>query len=110
VVVVTGAPIDHLAINAPSIATSGTPFTINVRAEDAFGNVACCYTRTVSFSSSDPDAFLPTPYTFTTADLGAKNLGRVILRTPGTQTISVSDDAGHADTSNPVTVYPFPTG
>jgi hypothetical protein len=110
VVVVTGAPIDHLAINAPSIATSGTPFTINVRAEDAFNNAACCYTGTVSFSSSDPDAFLPTPYTFTSADLGAKNLGRVILRTAGSQTITVSDNAGHSDTSNAVTVYPFPTG
>ncbi|HEY3205433.1 MAG TPA: hypothetical protein VGJ58_00645 [Gaiellaceae bacterium] len=110
VVVVTGAPVHHLAINAPTIVTSGTPFTINVRAEDVYGNVACCYTGTVSFSSSDPEAFLPTPYTFATADLGAKNFGRVILRTIGAQTITVSDAAGHVDTSNPVNVFPFPTG
>src|SRR2546429_1594416 len=37
---------------------------------------------------SDPAAFLPTPYTFTTNDFGAKTLGGVILRATGTQTIS----------------------
>ena len=110
VVVVTGAPIDHLAVNAPTIVTSGTPFGINVRAEDAYGNVACCYGGTVSFSSTDREAYLPTPYHFTSADLGAKNFSGVILRTVGTQTISVTDDAGHADASNPINVYPFPTG
>jgi hypothetical protein len=110
VVVVTGAPIDHLAVNAPSIATSGTPFSITVRAEDVYGNVACCYTGTVSFSSSDPDAFLPPPYQFASSDLGSKQFSRIILRTIGPQTITVSDNAGHADASNPINVYPFPTG
>jgi hypothetical protein len=110
VVFVTGAPVDHLVLNAPSIVTSGTPFTIGVRAEDVYGNVACCYTGTVSFSSSDPDAFLPTPYTFTPTDLGAKAFGRVILRNAGTRTISVTDNQGHTDPSNPINVYPFPTG
>jgi hypothetical protein len=110
VVVVTGAPIDHLAINAPTIVTSGTPFSVTVRAEDVYGNVACCYTGTVSFSSSDPDAFLPDPYTFQTSDLGAKSFGRVILRNAGMQTISVTDNQGHTDPSNAINVYPFPTG
>ena len=110
VVVVTGAPVDHLVVNAPSIATSGTPFSITVRAEDVFGNVACCYTGTVSFSSSDPEAFLPTPYTFTTGDLGAHTFGRIVLRTLGAQTITASDNGGHVDASNPINVYPFPTG
>jgi hypothetical protein len=110
VVVVTGAPVDHLVVNAPTIATSGTPFSITVRAEDVYGNVACCYTGTVSFSSSDPEAFLPPPYTFTTGDLGAHTFGRVVLRTLGAQTITVSDNLGHVDASNPINVYPFPTG
>jgi hypothetical protein len=107
IVVVAGGPVDHLTLNVPTIASSGTPFSITVRAEDVYGNSASGYTGTISFSSSDPDAFLPTPYTFTSADLGAKTLGRVILRATGTQTITVSDNAGHVDVSNPITVYSF---
>ena len=110
IVVVTGTVVDHLVVSAPSIVTSATPFEITVRAEDAYGNAACCYTRTVSFTSSDPNAFLPTPYRFSTSDVGSKTFTRVILRTTGTQTISVSDDSGHVDTSNPINVYPYPTG
>ena len=107
IVVVAGGPVDHLILNAPTIASSGTPFSITARAEDVYGNTASGYTGTVSFSSSDPAAFLPTPYTFTSADLGAKTLGRVILRATGTQTITVTDNAGRVDVSNPITVYSF---
>ena len=90
IVVVAGGPVDHLILNAPTIASSGTPFTINVRAEDAYGNPASGYTGTVNFSSTDPAAFLPTPYTFTSDDLGAKNFGGVILRADRN-----ADDHGH---------------
>jgi hypothetical protein len=107
VVVVTGGPIDHLTVNAPTIATAGTPFSVTVRAEDAFGNTASGYNGTVSFSSSDPDAFLPTPYQFTATDAGAKTFGNVILRATGTQTITASDNGGRVDPSNPITVYSF---
>jgi hypothetical protein len=106
VVVVVGGAVDHLVLNAPTIATAGTPFSVTVRAEDAFGNTASGYTGTVSFSSSDPNAFLPTPYTFTTNDFGAKTLGGIILRGAGTQTITVTD-GGRADVGNPITVYSF---
>jgi len=107
VVVVNGGPVDHLTLNAPTIATSGTPFSLTARAEDAYGNPASGYTGTVSFSSSDPSAFLPTPYQFTTTDSGAKTFGNVILRATGTQTITVSDNAGRVDPSNAITVYSF---
>ena len=105
--VVNGGPVDHLTLNAPTIATSGTPFSLTARAEDAYGNPASGYTGTVSFSSSDPSAFLPTPYQFTTTDSGAKTFGNVILRATGTQTITVSDNAGRVDPSNAITVYSF---
>jgi hypothetical protein len=107
IVVVNGGPVDHLALNAPTIATAGTPFGITVRAEDVYGNTASGYTSPVGFSSSDPNAFLPPAYVFTTNDFGAKTLGGVILRAAGTQTITVSDSAGHADVSNPITVFSF---
>lgn len=107
VVVVFGGPVDHLALNAPTIVTAGTPFSITARAEDVYGNPASGYTGMVGFSSSDPDAFLPPAYQYTANDLGAKTLGGVILRAPGTQTITVSDNAGHVDVSNPITVLSF---
>jgi len=106
IVVVVGGPVDHLTLNAPTIATAGTPFSLTIRAEDAFGNPASGYTGTVTFSSSDPAAFLPTAYTFTTNDLGSKTLGGVILRATGTQTITVSDGS-RVDVGNPITVYSF---
>jgi hypothetical protein len=107
VVVVVGGPVDHLALNAPTIATAGTPFSVIARAEDTYGNPASGYTGIVSFSSSDPNAFLPTPYQFTATDFGAKTLTGIILRATGTQTITVSDNAGRVDASNPITVNPF---
>jgi hypothetical protein len=107
VVVVNGGPVDHLVLNAPTIATAGTPFSITVRAEDVYGNTASGYTGTVGFSSGDPNAFLPTPYQFTSNDFGAKTLGGVILRAAGTQTITVSDNSGRVDVSNPIAVYSF---
>src|SRR5207302_5497548 len=102
VVVVNGGPVDHLALNAPTIATAGTPFSVTVRAEDVYGNTATGYTGTVGFSSSDPNAFLPSSYQFTANDFGAKMLGGVILRASGMQTITVSDNAGRVDVSNPI--------
>jgi hypothetical protein len=107
IVVVNGGPVDHLVLNAPTIVTAGTPFSVNVRAEDVFGNTASGYTGTVSFSSSDPAAFLPTAYTFTTNDFGSKTLGGVILRATGTQTITVTDSTGRVDVGNPITVNSF---
>jgi hypothetical protein len=110
IVVVTGAQVDHLVLSAPSVVTSGTPFGITVRAEDAYGNAACCYTGTVSFTSSDPIAFVPAPSRFSTSDGSSKSFGGLVLRATGQQTLSVNDDAGHVDTSNPINVYPYPTG
>jgi hypothetical protein len=107
IVVVDGGPVHHLALNAPTIVTAGTPFSITVRAEDVFGNTASGYTGTVGFSSSDPNAFLPSAYQFTPNDFSAKTLGGVILRAAGTQTITVTDNAGHVDVSNSMTVYAF---
>ena len=105
VVVLTGAQFHHLVINAPSIVTAGSAFSVTVRAEDVYGNTAIGYGNLVSFSSSDPDAYLPQPYRFQRADLGARSLGGIILRHPGQQSITVTDDAGRSDTSTPITVY-----
>ncbi len=74
---------------------SGAVFPLFVAAVDASGNIDANYTGTVSFSSSDPLADLPQPYTFTPTDQGSHifmNAGT--LRTLGAQTLLVSDISG----------------
>ncbi len=86
------------AAGAQSIAVTGFPATLTaggannftVTAMDPYGNVANGYTGTVAFTSSDSQAGLPATYTFVAADNG-KHTFSVTLKTPGTQTISVTD-------------------
>jgi FG-GAP-like repeat/RTX calcium-binding nonapeptide repeat (4 copies) len=75
----------------PSPATAGGTHTITVTALDNAGNVLTGYTGTVHFSSSDPQAVLPTTdYTFTAGDHGTHTF-TVTLETAGTQSITVRD-------------------
>ena len=54
----------------PAFKTAGAPNNLTVTVYDAYGNVAIGYTGTVSLTSSDPRAILPSSYTFTAADVG----------------------------------------
>ena len=88
----------------PSPTTAGTPGRFAVTAFDPYGNVATGYTGTVSFSSSDPQAGLPDPYTFTAAD-GGVHFFMATLNTAGTQSLTASDaDAGISGTQSGITV------
>ena len=51
--------------------TAGFPQIITLTAMDPFGNIATEYSGTISFSSSDPQALLPSPYTFVHAPMQA---------------------------------------
>src|SRR5207253_130378 len=62
-----------LLVGAPSAATAGTSFNASVEARDSYGNRATGYVGTVTFSSGDAQATLPSPYTFTSSDAGYKN-------------------------------------
>jgi len=74
---------------------AGDAFSISVSALDAIGQGDPTFTGTIQFSSSDPAATLPVPYTFTASDFGSHFfLAAGILRTPGTQTITVTDSQG----------------
>ena len=78
----------------PSPVTAGEAHTITVTALDNAGNVLSGYTGTVHFSSSDPQAALPTTdYTFTTGDNGTHTFN-VTLKTAGTQSLTASDTDG----------------
>jgi hypothetical protein len=78
-------------LSAPASVTAGVPFSLTITVEDAYGNVATGYTRTVCFSSSDPLAVLPTDYTFTAADLGVHTFSGIVLWTVGPQKLTLTD-------------------
>lgn len=95
-VAVLGGVADHLEIIAPAAVTAGVPFTITVRALDAFGNIADDYDRTWSFTTSDVAPFpglAPGDYTLVpAADAGQHTFYNAsILYNGPTSTISVTD-------------------
>jgi hypothetical protein len=87
---VSPAALDHLSVSAPLSGTAGVSFTVTVRAQDPSNNTVPGFTDTVSFSSSDPGAVLPGPYTFTPADGGAHTFS-VTFTTAGSQSLTVAD-------------------
>jgi hypothetical protein len=112
VVVLTGraiaAPATHLVLSNDNcliqacpqplptpipVVSSGEPFGVYAAALDAGNSRDILYAGTVSFSSSDSAAILPSLYTFVPVDEGGKAF-TVILRTTGQQTITVADISG----------------
>ena len=71
---------------------AGTAGNVTVTAYDAYGNVATGYTGTISFSSSDAQALLPSGFSFIAADAGTHTFS-VTLETVGTQSITATDTA-----------------
>ena len=75
----------------PSTTTAGVPSSITITARDAQGNVATGYTGTIHFTTSDPRGVVPADYQFTPSDHGVHTFSLVDLKTPGTQSITVTD-------------------
>ncbi len=91
-IVVQPAAASQFVLSAPSKVTSGKKFSLTLTVEDAYGNVVTGYTGTVHFTSSDSRATLPKNFTFTAADAGDYTFSNAaILKTMGTQTITVAD-------------------
>ena len=76
----------------PATDTAGAAGNVTVTAYDAYGNVATGYTGTISFSSSDAQAVLPSSYSFATADAGTHTFS-ITLETAGSQSITATDTA-----------------
>jgi hypothetical protein len=74
----------------PSPSTAGMSESFTVTALTSPGIDWTSYTGTVHFTSSDPQAVLPTDYTFTSADQGVHTF-TAVLKTAGSQTITVTD-------------------
>ncbi|SEK89733.1 IPT/TIG domain-containing protein [Stigmatella aurantiaca] len=81
------ARLDLVGLVGP--VTSGVPGSVEVKAFDAFDNVATGFVGTVHFTSTDGQATLPPDYTFTPGDAGHKAFTNVVLRTVGAQTVTV---------------------
>ena len=76
---------------APADVQRSAPFDLAVVLLDRFGNRAGGYRGTVSFASTDPDAQLPRPYTFTEADAGIHAFKDVRYDTTGFQKIMLTN-------------------
>ena len=83
-----GAVAQFVIGNAPTSIKRGTAFILFAEALDAYGNVTNS-NDTVHFSSSDRNATLPADETYPGI---ANDLGTFILRTKGTQTITMTDE------------------
>jgi alpha-tubulin suppressor-like RCC1 family protein len=95
-------------IASPIIA--GTPSDVTVCAYNELGDVASNYTGTITFSTTDTAATLPTNYTFTNADSGCRTFaGGVVLATPGTHTVQVVDGGLRGEQTNIIVEMPEDT-
>ena len=107
---VEAGPPARLRLIAPSQATAGAPTTFRLVALDGYENATGQFQGSVTFRSTDGQAGLPAPYTFSATD-GGTRVFTATLRTPGVQTIeaTVASAAwGQAVRSNPVQVSPTP--
>ena len=90
-----------LQLSAPASATSGTPFSLTVSAQNpTSGGTMISFIGTVHFKSSDAAAVLPADYTFTNSDQGTHMFSGVVLKTSGSQTITGTDTVNSAVTAS----------
>ncbi|HEY6962615.1 MAG TPA: invasin domain 3-containing protein [Gaiellaceae bacterium] len=107
---VSAAAATHLSVTTTAGApqTAGVAFATTVSARDAYQNVADAYTGTVHFTSTDPQAALPSDYTFTAGDSGSHTFATVALETAGSRTVTATDTVtgSIAGSSSAITVAP----
>ena len=90
----TGIPdvATDLALTGPASTTAGVAQSFTVTAKDKFANVATGYRGTVTFTSTDGSAALPSAYTFTASDAGTHQF-TATLKTAGSRSVTVGDGA-----------------
>ena len=93
IIVAAGASAATLTVAGFSNpAVAGTPGSFTVTAKTSGGSTATSYTGTVTFSSTDGAAVLPTNYTFQPSDNGVHAFTNVVtLKTAGTHSITATD-------------------
>jgi hypothetical protein len=107
IVKVRGGPAASLFVGVTTVATVGVPFSVTVRAVDAYGNNAYPYIGpSVSLKTTDPTATLPGPYSYVQTDAAQHVFTGVTLRTAGKQSITATDSNGLTMESTPIDVLP----
>lgn len=106
---VSPGPASSFLVFGTSPTTPGAAITITAVALDAFGNTVTTYAGTVHFTSSDSSATLPADYTFTGTENGQHVFSNaVVLRTVGTQTVTLTDTSNSSVTGHTsVVVHPI---
>jgi len=106
-VTVTPQVFDHFYVaNISDPQNAGTPSSVVVIAQDAEGYTIESYAGAVTFSSSDPGAVLPEPYTYRPAiDKGSKTFTNgIAFRSIGEKTVTVTDQNGKSGAQTDITV------
>jgi DNA gyrase inhibitor GyrI len=85
----SAAVATQLALRLPEDVPNGVPMPVKIVALDAQDHRVPNYSGTVTLTSSDPNATLPASVTFEHGFAVAK----VILRTPGVQTLTATDNS-----------------
>jgi hypothetical protein len=84
--------LDHFEIVMPNSTTAGAAVTLTVTAKDAAGHTIPSFVGTVHFTSTDPNATLPSDYTYQGGDGGSHSFASsTVLRLAGIQAISVRE-------------------
>jgi hypothetical protein len=95
-----------LSVNAPSVATEGKAFNFTVTALDAVGEPVTNYPGTVTFTSTDGQAVLPSNSQLTNGT-GSADFS-VTLQTAGSQTITATDVATPSLTAISTSIHVSP--
>jgi len=83
----------HFTMTGPASAPAGSAFSLTVKVQNGDGTTRTGYLGTVHFTSTDGSATLPPDYMFVSGDNGVHTFSGVVLRTGGSQTITVVDIA-----------------
>jgi len=83
----------HFTMSGPASSPSGSSFSLTVKVQNGDGTTRTDYLGTVHFTSSDGSATLSPDYAFMSGDNGVHTFSGVVLRTGGSQTITVADIA-----------------
>jgi hypothetical protein len=90
-----GAARSLVVTTSSTNVVAGTAMDVTVKVIDTNGNTVTGYTGTMQFSSSDPQAVLPSDYTFTGSDGGVHTFtGAVTLKTAGAGQFVKATDSG----------------